>query len=178
VIVFCYCCWLNFTLLQNPTPAEFFDVLHAAEKATWPSISRIRAHCLTEVTLDKCVQKLRKRITDESERQSAAIANAFQDAAAKGKLDRTPSFYTSRSIVNLSGLSIADPVPRNVRKHSVRLGELNTFVVLTCFVCVCVCVDVFIRLFVYHIHCFYNCTYSCFLVPFCCRIDTGVASIP
>lgn len=25
--------------------------------------------------------------------------------------DRTPSFYTSRSIVNLSGLSVADPVP-------------------------------------------------------------------
>ena len=32
----------------------------AGEKNTWPSIPRIRAHCLVEITLDKCVQRLRK----------------------------------------------------------------------------------------------------------------------
>lgn len=37
-----------------------------------------------------------------------------------GKLDRTPSFYTSRSIVNLSGLSVADPVPSVHRRSSVK----------------------------------------------------------
>ncbi len=104
---------------QNPTNVEFFDVLRAAEKNTWPSIGRIRAHCLIEMTLDKCVQKLRKRITDESERRTEAIVNAIE-GTKKGKLDRTPSFYTSRSIVNLSGLSVADPVPQVVRRSSIK----------------------------------------------------------
>ena len=31
------------------------------------------------------------------------------------QLDRTPSFYTTRSIVNLSGLSVSDPVPNPKR---------------------------------------------------------------
>ena len=30
--------------------------------------------------------------------------------------DRTPSFYTSRSIVHLSGLSVADPSPRDLNR--------------------------------------------------------------
>jgi hypothetical protein len=32
-------------------------------------------------------------------------------------IDRTPSFYTSRSIVNLSGLSVSDPVPLKTQFH-------------------------------------------------------------
>ena len=71
VFIFCVCVFRALSLisciLQNPTPAEFFDVLRAAEKNTWPAIARIRAHCLIETTLDQCVQKLRKRISDESE---------------------------------------------------------------------------------------------------------------
>lgn len=107
--------------IKNPTPEEFFDVLHAAEANTWPAISRIKAHCLIEMTLDKCVQRLRKRITEESEQRAVEIADAIDQGAnprAKAKMDRTPSFYTSRSIVNLSGLSVADPLPTPVRRPS------------------------------------------------------------
>ncbi len=52
----------------------------------------------------RCVQKLRKRISLEN--QTIAV-----DSVKKG-LDRTPSFYTSRSVINLSGLSVSDPIPR------------------------------------------------------------------
>jgi hypothetical protein len=47
------------------------------------------------------VQRLRKRLSHEESSQSG-----------KGSLPgRVPSFYTSRSIVNLSGLSVSDPLP-------------------------------------------------------------------
>lgn len=102
------------------------EVFRVGEANTWPSISRIRAHCLIEMTLDKCVQRLRKRITEESERQRVLSARAIMNqAAAAGvsttfNMDRTPSFYTSRSILNLSGLSVSDPLPlaQQVRRKS------------------------------------------------------------
>lgn len=89
-------------VLKNPTDAEYSSVVAYAEANTWPFISRIKAHCMVEMTLDKCVQRLRKRFSSEPEKGS-------------GMKDRTPSFYTSRSIVNLSGLSVADPVPLKTR---------------------------------------------------------------
>jgi hypothetical protein len=88
-------------------------VVHAAEVNTWPAIPRIRAHCLVETTLEHCVQRLRKRMTEESAReQMEAMKQAQQGhrAPLKGR-DRTPSFYTSKSLVNLSGLSVSDPAP-------------------------------------------------------------------
>ena len=36
----------------------------------------------------------------------------------QGKIDRTPSFYTSRSIINLSGLSVSDRAPDIPRRKS------------------------------------------------------------
>ena len=90
-------------VLKNPTDAEYSSVVAHAETNTWPFISRIKAHCMVEMTLDKCVQRLRKRFSREPD---------------TGKMiDRTPSFYTSRSIVNLSGLSVADPVPLKTQLH-------------------------------------------------------------
>jgi hypothetical protein len=65
----------------------------------------------------RCVQKLRQRIAQEAESlvtdsdynavESASGANGKQ----KGLTKRQDSFYTSRSIINLSGLSVADPAP-------------------------------------------------------------------
>lgn len=100
--------------IKNPNGKEYCDISQAAERNTWPAIARIRAHCLIEMTLDQCVQRLRKRITEESERNREKMINSVLNQSAnhrRGKLDRTPSFYTSRSIVNLSGLSVADPLP-------------------------------------------------------------------
>ena len=84
---------------------DLVEIVEVGARNTWPQISRIRAHCSVEMTLDKCVQRLRKRISLENYNKHVA------DAEAHG-LDRTPSFYTSRSIVNLSGLSVSDPLPR------------------------------------------------------------------
>jgi hypothetical protein len=64
-----------------------------------------------EKTLDKCVQRLRQRITEESDEDLAAMARGAAQHSHLRSRDRTPSFYTSRSIVNLSGLSVADPTP-------------------------------------------------------------------
>jgi hypothetical protein len=60
-----------------------------------------------EITLDQCVQRLRSRIAQEQ----AQNLERFELFSGK-KMDRTPSFYTTRSIVNLSGLSVSDPVLR------------------------------------------------------------------
>jgi hypothetical protein len=50
----------------------------------------------------RCVQRLRKRIAVED--QVVAVDRHIG-------FGRVPSFYTSRSIVNLSGLSVSDPLP-------------------------------------------------------------------
>ena len=68
------------------------------------------------MTLDQCVQRLRKRMSEESQAaHAAALRNQTTVNATTGfspvRLDRTPSFYTSKSLVNLSGLSVADPAP-------------------------------------------------------------------
>ena len=60
---------------------------------------------MVEMTLDQCVQRLRKRIANENKGGSLTAARSPRG------LDRVPSFYTSRSIVNLSGLSVSDPAP-------------------------------------------------------------------
>lgn len=111
-------------------------MVHAAEVNTWPAIPRIRAHCLVETTLERCVQRLRGRMTEEAEEaQQAALLEEQQLQEQRGgrrtmggltKKDRTPSFYTSKSLVNLSGLSVSDPAPiqqvwyqgnKNSREH-------------------------------------------------------------
>lgn len=105
---------------------EFFEVVQAGERNTFPSIPRIRAHCLVETTLEKCVQRLRKRLTDESAhakqqemlRLQSAETNDPHLSIGRKKMDRTPSFYTSRSIVNLSGLSVSDPLPLPSNNYS------------------------------------------------------------
>lgn len=91
------------SILKNPTIAEYRRVVAVAEANTWPFISRIRAHCQVEMTLDKCVQRLRKYMS------------SYRDQ--KRGMDRTPSFYTSRSIINLSGLSVADPIPATLHER-------------------------------------------------------------
>ena len=92
-------------LIKNNDAREFLRIQQVGQRNCWPKISRIRAHCSVEVTLDNCVQRLRKRLTIENYNKHVS------SETTKG-LDRTPSFYTSRSIVNLSGLSVSDPVPR------------------------------------------------------------------
>lgn len=86
--------------MKNPSEEEYSKIQEVSMRNTWPYMSRIKAHCMVEVALDKCVQRLRKRISQENSQQGNAVPRG-----------RVPSFYTTRSIVNLSGLSVADPLP-------------------------------------------------------------------
>ena len=114
------------SVLKNPTEAEFSDVTHASEVAVWSSFSKIIAQCKVEFCLDRCVQKLRKQIamrnsTRSFESGSGSLSqpsttitpppDVQEVSTGKKKLDRTPSFFTTRSVLNLSGLSVSDPMP-------------------------------------------------------------------
>ena len=72
----------------------------------------------------RCVQRLRRRITETAEQLSAnaslsagsassvvVTGSSRLDGRVSGVTVRQDSFYTSRSIVSLSGLSVADPAP-------------------------------------------------------------------
>lgn len=83
-------------------------MVRAGERNTWPFIPRIKAHCLVEMSLDTCVQKLRRQIARDSATNKAKL---IQGRGETDKINRLPSFYTTRSIINLSGLSVGDPVP-------------------------------------------------------------------
>jgi len=87
--------------IYNPTPDEFSEWVKAAERETWRYIPKIKSHVAVEMTLDKCVQHLRKQVLAESLekkqlRETAKMSN------------RVPSFFTSASLVNLGGLGITD----------------------------------------------------------------------
>ncbi|EEC43916.1 predicted protein, partial [Phaeodactylum tricornutum CCAP 1055/1] len=48
-------------IIYNPREAEFREWIQAAERETWRHIPAIKSHIAEEVTLDRCVQRLRKR---------------------------------------------------------------------------------------------------------------------
>jgi len=88
--------------LYNPNEEDFKEWLQAAERETWKHIPAIKSHIAEEVTLDRCVQRLRKRMVAESWEKRR------QDSTNKKLGERVPSFFTSTSLVNLGGMAIAD----------------------------------------------------------------------
>lgn len=112
-----------FHLIENVSPSEFQEIVRVGENNTYPFLSRIQSQCGVERTLDRCVHRLRERIF-KSNASVPAIAEEFAAeskpvtgrTAEQGmyKLDRTPSFYTSRSVVNLHELSVGDPLKTQV----------------------------------------------------------------
>ena len=90
--------------LYNPTMEEFHEWVKASELETWKHIPAIKSHIAEEVTLDRCVQRLRKRIVSES--WAKKRNNSGLSAGKMG--NRVPSFFTSPSLVNMSGLGIGD----------------------------------------------------------------------
>ena len=85
--------------IYNPTKKDFMDWQMASERETWNHLPAIKSHCMVEMKLDKCVQKLRRKILSGHNRRTGV-------GESLGK--RVPSFYTSPSLVNLSGLSVGD----------------------------------------------------------------------
>ena len=88
--------------LYNPSEEEFRSWIEAAERETWKYIPAIKSHIAEEVTLDRCVQRLRKRVLVESWEKRR------QNSTGQKMGERVPSFFTSPSLVNLGGLAISD----------------------------------------------------------------------
>lgn len=60
------------------------------------------------MTLDRCVQRLRKRLAVESQ-ESAQSRGQNIETTNEIMGNRVPSFFTSPSLINLGGLSLGDP---------------------------------------------------------------------
>ena len=109
-------CFLH--LIYNPSDDEFMEWVRAAERETWRFIPKIKSHVAEEMTLDRCVQRLRKRLMVESQEAARTSSQAFEATNEKQKMgSRVPSFFTSPSLVNLGGLSMGDPY--NIQNASV-----------------------------------------------------------
>jgi TAG lipase/steryl ester hydrolase/phospholipase A2/LPA acyltransferase len=91
--------------LYNPNMSEYVAWAKAAERETWKYIPAIKSHIAEEVTLDRCVQRLRKRMLLESWEK---CRQGLSSAKKLGGVDRVPSFFTSPSLVNLGGEAVAD----------------------------------------------------------------------
>ena len=89
--------------IYNPTHEDFVEWGQAAERETWKYIPAIKSHIAEEVTLDRCVQRLRKRLLMESWEKKQHKSSTGEKMGS-----RVPSFFTSPSLVNMGGLGIAD----------------------------------------------------------------------
>ena len=116
--------WSAFVnIIFNPTSEEYEEMNQVAAKNTWPKIPRIRAQCRVERVLDACVHRLRQRVHYENTINSLKLAVSSNapleddttpntDGLQKTGMGRVPSFYTTKDMVHLSGLSISDPLPQ------------------------------------------------------------------
>ena len=101
--------------IYNPSKQDYREWQIASERETWNHLPAIRSHCMVEMKLDKCVQKLRRRMMSEHQQRQQGGGGAAADGMGK----RVPSFYTSPSLVNLSGLAIGDTTMLSVQQSVV-----------------------------------------------------------
>ena len=90
-------------VLHNPSRAEFEEWILAAQRQTWKHIAAIKSHVAEEITLDQCVQRLRKRIMAEKWEKHRQMGSLGAKMNSK-----VPSFFRSPSLVNFGGLGIGD----------------------------------------------------------------------
>jgi TAG lipase/steryl ester hydrolase/phospholipase A2/LPA acyltransferase len=57
--------------IYNPSEEDFLEWIHAAECETWRYIPKIKSHVAVEMTLDRCVQRLRQRLLSEHHSQKS-----------------------------------------------------------------------------------------------------------
>eukprot|EP00752_Nemacystus_decipiens_P007607 g6798.t1 len=96
-------------MLKNVSTDEFRVMTIVAERNTWPKVEMITSHCAVEMALEQCVQTLRRQLTAENQVRMLASASQHPSSDQLKRRGRVSSFYTSRSLVNLSGLSVTDP---------------------------------------------------------------------
>lgn len=90
--------------IYNPSDDEFQEWIQASERETWKYIPKIKSHVAEEMTLDRCVQRLRKQMISETVDNRLGTREETTEQMSK----RVPSFFTSASLVNMSGLGITD----------------------------------------------------------------------
>lgn len=109
--------------IYNPDPDEFLEWVYAAARETWKHLPVIKSHIAEEVTLDRCVQRLRKRLVKESfdrQQQEGKV-----DSGGHAMKQRVPSFFNSPSLVNLGGMSVADKPEQPLRPHFPKADQLH-----------------------------------------------------
>jgi len=105
--------------IYNPTHEEVLEWAAAAERETWRHIPAIKSHCAEEMTLDRCVQRLRMRILQESRGAKKGIESTNEKMG-----QRVPSFFTSPSLVNFGGLGVGDRY--NIHQQDSETSGVNT----------------------------------------------------
>ncbi|KAG5189830.1 acyl transferase/acyl hydrolase/lysophospholipase [Tribonema minus] len=115
-------------MLSNPSRREFANMVTVSERNTWPKVDMIRVHCAVEVALEQCVRAARRQVVAEAQAQAVRLAAAVGAApggaaiAASMRGGRVPSFYTSRSLVNMAGLGLGLPDPALTPTGGFRAG--------------------------------------------------------
>ncbi|GMH82738.1 hypothetical protein TrVE_jg11607 [Triparma verrucosa] len=112
--------------VYNPSNADYAAWQLASEKETWKHLPEIRSHGQVEQKLDQCVQKLRRKILKDG--QVRRSGGGSETSGGMG--NRVPSFYTSPSLVNLSGLAVGDKpllTGNNSMKKSKSKGSDGSF---------------------------------------------------
>lgn len=103
-----------FKTLDNPRRGDpIAKVVDAGRKNTWNELAKIKAHTAVEFALENAVHRLRLalfRLREEPSVAQAYASSRAREAAVTDAIGRTPSFYTSPSLLQLSGLAVVDPV--------------------------------------------------------------------
>jgi len=102
--------------IYNPSKVDYQEWIHAAERETWRFIPKIKSHVAEEMMLDQCVQRLRGQILAQRTTTRfglTAVDNVNAEEEQKMMLKCVPSFFTSASLVNMSGLGITDQHSNN-----------------------------------------------------------------
>mmetsp|Transcript_13126 Transcript_13126/g.43820 ORF Transcript_13126/g.43820 Transcript_13126/m.43820 type:complete len:298 (-) Transcript_13126:102-995(-) len=111
--------------LANPEQgADIAQVLDAGRKNTWRELAKIQSHTAVERALEAGVSDLRRRLVDQVVDEAHRNTSRAQDACKSG-MGRTPSFYTSPSLLALSGLAVVDPVRPRPRTSSLDFTNLS-----------------------------------------------------
>ena len=106
-------------IIYNPSEAEFREWIAGAERETWRFLPAIKSHIAEEITLDRCVQRLRKRLTLESWQKQSRLSESTGQKLG----EKIPSFFASPSLTNLGGLGITDQPELEGLRDSERMRQ-------------------------------------------------------
>lgn len=60
-------------LLSNPIPEWMSECQYKSEKKTWQYLNYIKHHCAIELTLDRCMRKMAKRVQSTDKKKLLSV---------------------------------------------------------------------------------------------------------